>query len=59
MNGIVININPVIVSLGSSEPRWYSLAIMLAVISALFVAAYEGKKRGIPQEAIYSLFPWV
>ncbi len=57
--GIVINIDPVIFSFGAFALRWYSLAIILAVIAAVLVAAHQGKKRGIPEDEIYSLLPWV
>lgn len=59
MNGIVININPVILHIGSFELRWYSLAIVLAVIAVVLIVARRGKKRGIATEEIYSLIPWV
>ena len=55
MNGIVINIDPVILHLGHFELRWYSVAIILAVIAAVWIAAHEGKRKGIPLEEIYSL----
>ncbi|KKK54709.1 hypothetical protein LCGC14_3081950, partial [marine sediment metagenome] len=59
MNGIVINIDPVIFHLGGFELRWYSLAIMLAIVAAVLIAAYLGKKKGIATEEIYSLALWV
>ncbi len=59
MNGIVINIDPVIIHLGMFELRWYSLTILLAVIAALLIAVRQGKKKGIPAEELYSLTPWV
>ncbi len=59
MNGIVINIDPVILRLGSFELRWYSLAIMLAVVAAVLISAYQGKKKGIATGEIYSLALWV
>ncbi len=55
MNGIVINIDPVILRLGSLELRWYSLAIMLAVVAAVLITAHQGKKKGIATGEIYSL----
>ena len=59
MNGIVINIDPVIFHLGAFELRWYSLTIMLAVVAAVLIAAYLGKKKGIATGEIYSLALWV
>ena len=59
MNGIVINIDPVIFRLGSFEIRWYTVAIISAIVVALFVAFREFKRKGIPTENIYSLLPWV
>lgn len=59
MNGIVISIDPVIFHLGAFGFRWYSLAIMLAVVTAVLITAHQGKKRGIATEEIYSLALWV
>ena len=47
MNGIVISVNPVIFHLGAFELRWYSLTMMLAVLAAVLITAYLGKKKGI------------
>ena len=59
MNGIVININPVALEIGSFGLRWYSLAIMLAVVAAVVIASRGAKARGLPPDEIYSLLPWV
>lgn len=59
MSGIVISIDPVIFRLGSLEIRWYTVAIMSAIVVALFVAVGEFKRKGIPTENIYSLLPWM
>ncbi len=59
MNGIVINIDPVIFHLGAFELRWYSLAITLAIVAAVLIAAHLGKRKGIATEEIYSLALWV
>lgn len=59
MNGIVISIDPVIFRLGSLEIRWYTVAIIAAIVVALLVAVREFKGKGIPTENIYSLLPWV
>lgn len=59
LNGIIINIDPVLWHIGGFELRWYSLAIILAVIAAVVIAAHRGKKRGIASDEIYSLMPWI
>ncbi len=59
MNGIVINIDPVIFHLGAFELRWYSLAIILAIVAAVLITAHQGKKKGIETEEVYSLALWV
>ena len=59
MNGIVINIDPVIFHLGAFELRWYSLEIILAIAAAVLITAYLGKKKGIATGEIYSLALWV
>ncbi len=59
MNGIVINIDPVILHLGSFELRWYGLAIMLAIVAAVLITAHQGKKKGIASGEIYFLAIWV
>ena len=59
MNGIVISIDPVIFRLGAFELRWYSLAILLAIVAAVLITAHLAKKKGIAREEIYSLALWV
>jgi len=59
MKGIVIDIDPVIFHLGSFEFRWYSLAIILAVMAAILITAQRGKKKGISRTEIYFLVVWV
>ncbi len=45
--------------LGHFELRWYSLAILLAIVAAVWMTTYQGKKKGIATEHIYSLALWV
>ncbi len=59
MNGIVINIDPVMFRLGHFELRWYSLAIIVAIVAAVLISAHQGKKKGIATEDFYSLALWV
>lgn len=58
MNGIVINIDPVIFHLGGFELRWYSLAIMTGIITAMFLSIYESRRKGLPENEIFSLTLW-
>jgi len=59
MNGIIINIDPVLFHLGPFELRWYSLAIMLGIVAAVLITAHLAKKRGIAAGEIQSLALWV
>ena len=59
MNGIIINIDPVAAHIGGIEIRWYSLAILTAVIVGTWIAAREAKGKGIDPGDIYSLAIWV
>ncbi|MBI2847587.1 MAG: prolipoprotein diacylglyceryl transferase [Chloroflexi bacterium] len=59
MNGIVINIDPVIFHFGGFELRWYSLAIIVGIVVATLLAVREAKRKGIEADQIYSLALWV
>ncbi len=59
MNGIIINIDPVLVQIGHFALRWYSVAIITAVIAAVIIAAREAKRKGIAPDEIYNMLPWV
>lgn len=58
MNGIVINVDPVLVQLGSIEIRWYSIFIAIAVIAALIIATHEAKRKQISSDIVYSIAAW-
>lgn len=59
MNGIVINIDPVIFQLGAFEIRWYSLAVALGAVTAVLILVHRARKKGIEAAEIYSLALWV
>ncbi len=59
MNGITININPVILQFGSFELRWYSLAILTAAIAAILITVKLAARKGISPDSIYSAALWV
>lgn len=59
MNGIVIDINPVIFEAGGFALRWYTVAVILALATAVVIAARQARKSGINPGEIYSMLPWV
>lgn len=59
MNGIIINIDPIILHLGAFELRWYGVAIMLAVITAILITIRQSQKKGIKSDEIYAMAPWM
>ncbi|MEK7354574.1 MAG: prolipoprotein diacylglyceryl transferase, partial [Chloroflexota bacterium] len=59
MSGIVINIDPTILRLGHFMLNWYGIIVMLAILAAIGIAIYEGKRKGISSETILSMSPWV
>ncbi|MBL7124483.1 MAG: prolipoprotein diacylglyceryl transferase [Dehalococcoidales bacterium] len=59
MNGIIINVDPVIFRIGFLELRWYGLIIILAVLAAVLITAHRLKKKGIPTKDISSVAPWM
>jgi len=59
MFGITIGIDPIAFEIGSLEVRWYSIAILVAIIVAVALAVREGRRNGVPAEEIYSLAPWL
>jgi phosphatidylglycerol:prolipoprotein diacylglycerol transferase len=58
MNGIVIDIDPVILSLGHFQLRWYSLLVMLAIVAAVMITVRLAKRKGISPDHIYYGVPW-
>lgn len=59
MNGIIINIDPVILRIGGLTLRWYGLAVLLAVVAAVFVATREAKRKGFLPDEVLNLLPWL
>lgn len=59
MSGIIININPVALEFGGFELRWYTLVVILAVVTAVVIASRVAEVKGLPPGQIYSLLPWV
>jgi phosphatidylglycerol:prolipoprotein diacylglycerol transferase len=58
MNGIVINLDPIILRIGDFEMRWYSAIIIVAVAVAAIIWEHQSRKKGISSGEIYRLGPW-
>ena len=51
--------NPILLDLGVIKIYWYSVFILLGMLSAGFYVSKESKKYEIPKEVIENLFFWV
>lgn len=56
---VEIDVDPVIVQLGPLALRWYSLMIMLGVMTGVWLAAKFGERRGIAADDTYSAAFWI
>ena len=59
MNGIIINIDPVIFKLGSFEVAWHDLVALLGMMIAIPIFIYRLKKRGFESSEFLAFYPWV
>lgn len=50
--------NPVIVTLGSFELRWYSVLILVGALLAIFLIEKEAKRFGINKEFVFNMLFW-
>mgnify|MGYP001024567823 CR=1 FL=1 len=55
---ITIGIDPVIAHLGPLALRWYSLAILMAIVIAVVVTKREFQRKGLPLDRYDSLVLW-
>ncbi|MBI2853701.1 MAG: prolipoprotein diacylglyceryl transferase [Chloroflexi bacterium] len=55
MNGIVIDIDPVVLHVGPFQIHWYSIFVVLAFVGATVVAVKRCKKIGLPSSHVYNL----
>ncbi len=53
MNGMVINIDPVILRLGNLVIEWHGALAALAALAGVLIADRECRKRGIPPNTFY------
>lgn len=55
---ITIGIDPVIFHVGAFSVRWYSLMIVAAIVAGTYVGMKESRRKGIPDDTVYSLLTW-
>ena len=53
-----ININPILLTIGTLEIRWYGVMIVLAVVAAIGISLWEAKRRGFSQDVIWDVALW-
>lgn len=58
MGPVVVDIDPVLVSLGPFALRWYGLAIAAGVGAGFALALREARRKGLAGDDIYSLGFW-
>lgn len=55
---ITIGIDPVAVSIGPLDVRWYGIMVVLAVVAVIAIALLEARRVGVSEEHIYSIALW-
>lgn len=58
MNGITIDIDPVIAHFGPFMPTWYGLLVALAVLAGGWLGLREARRKGIDPQKMQSLILW-
>ncbi|MEK7682332.1 MAG: prolipoprotein diacylglyceryl transferase [Chloroflexota bacterium] len=58
MGPIVINIDPVLLSLGHIHIGWYGIIVTLAIAVGVWVATREAKRRGVSVDDTLGLASW-
>lgn len=56
---ITISIDPILVSIGHFMVRWYSLIVLAAILTGLWIAGREAERRGLGKETISDLATWL
>ncbi|MHB1133220.1 MAG: prolipoprotein diacylglyceryl transferase [Chloroflexota bacterium] len=58
MGPIIIDVDPVLFSIGHFALRWYGLAIAAAILVGLAIASREAHRKGLREDDIFSLAMW-
>ncbi len=56
---ITIRIDPIILSLGHFHLRWYSLIVLAALFTGVWLAVWEASRKGFKKEEMYDAAIWV
>ena len=56
---ITVSLNPVLLSIGHFQLRWYSLIIILAISVGLWLVMLEAKRKSVSQDLISDLSGWM
>lgn len=59
LNGIVIDIDPVIFQIGMFPFRWFALFTIIAAGTAWWVGMREARRRGFPMERVEGSLAWI
>jgi phosphatidylglycerol:prolipoprotein diacylglycerol transferase len=54
-----ISIDPIIFSIGPFMVRWYSLILMIAMATGVWLTAHEAERKGFKKEQIYDIAIWI
>ena len=58
MNGITINIDPVIIQVGGFALRWYSLTFTGGIALAIWLTLREAKRKGLDTDKVTTVALW-
>ena len=59
MNGITIDVDPVLFHLGHFAVRWFSLLVVLAVAGAWLLGMREARRKGLDVERLQGMLIWL
>ncbi len=59
LGSITVGLDPTLFSIGHLHVGWYGLAVAVAIGAGLWVAHHEARRRGLPQDAVWSVGTWV
>jgi phosphatidylglycerol:prolipoprotein diacylglycerol transferase len=58
LNGIVIDVNPMIAHVGPFTLTWFGLFVALAIVAGWWLGLREARRRGLEVEKVQSLIFW-